>query len=186
MALLGRSRRALIALILVGGLVGAVVLVIPEAVLLDRLLARDAASQQTTSGRLAVYDYARRFAIHNPVGLGIGTQGSATRSASDPRRFTLDSYYLQLLGEGGVLLLAAYLSAMSLLGLELQSRTRGGTMLSRSFATGAVGIVAAVLLANATSGSMDSRIISIEFWFLMGVSLAPAEKMGVEARLDDS
>jgi len=182
MAVLAGARRAIVALALCGALVGGVLILFPEAVLLDRLLTRDVSSQTTTSQRLAIYDYARRFAVRNPLGVGIGTQGSASRNIADPRRFTLDSYYLQLLGEGGVLLLAAYLAAIAALGLELRARARVGSPAGRALATGAIGIIAAVLLANATSGSMDSRIISIEFWFLMGVALAPgAEGMPVEA-----
>ncbi|MDX2194672.1 MAG: O-antigen ligase family protein [Gemmatimonadales bacterium] len=172
----GRARRALLAAAAAAGLA---LLAFPEAAAVERLLNRDISSQRTTSGRLEIYEYAAGFAARNPLGVGIGVQGSANTDIVDPRRFTLDSYYLQMVGDGGVPLAAAYLAAMAMLLLELRRRARRGTGIDRSLATAGVGLVAAVLLANVTSGSMDSRIISIQLWTLLGLAMPlPAGQPG--------
>lgn len=171
MAVLARSRRAWFALTATAVCVAVLLMTFPELVYLDRLLSRDVASQSTTSQRLLIYDYAQRFAPANPVGIGIGSQGSANRRVVDPRRFTLDSYYLQLIGEGGVLLLSVYLAAAAALFIELWKRARSRSTAAPT-AAGALGVLSGALLANVTSGSMDSRIVSIEFWFLIGLALA--------------
>ncbi len=169
MAVAAKNRGALRVLILVAAAVSIVIVVFPEAVYVDRLLAHDIASQTTTAGRLDIYQEAMRLPLTNPLGLGIGTQGSANRHPVGGVRFTLDSYYLELLGEGGVLLLVAYVLLMSLFVVELFRHVRGSP--GHGFATGVLGIAVATLIADATSGSMDSRIIGIVFWFLMGLAL---------------
>jgi hypothetical protein len=165
------KKRRLVRLVVMIGLVLVIAYQFSShSIYFQRLLSRDVSSRATTAGRLEIYKSSISFIAAHPFGVGLGTQGSANRDPNSAVRITLDSYFLQLAVEGGVLLLGAYLVLLGGLVYEAARIHRKiRDPLLKSTSAGIVAVLAAVVVANITSASLDSRTISIYFWVLIGV-----------------
>lgn len=127
-------------------------------------------SQQ--NGRLYVWRIALyRMADHPWFGVGLGTFGGTSAYVAGYSRLWMDNFYLQLLTEGGLLFLLAFLWLLARAGKGIVASFREQTdPLYRGVAAGAFGAFVAVAVAAIFTSSWETLAVGAGFWFLSGLA----------------
>ncbi len=132
-----------------------------------------------TNGRLYVWRIALlRMAEHPWWGVGLGTLGGTSAYLAGYGRLWIDSYYLQLGAEGGVLLLLAFVWILARAGKGVVAAYLAeGDPFLRSLSAGVFGGFVAVCVAAFTTSIWETLVVGAGFWFLAGLasSLPPRE-----------
>jgi O-antigen ligase len=133
-------------------------------------------TKSTEAGRLYVWKMALSYIGEHPwFGLGLGTFGGTSAVTFGYSRLWVDSFYLQLGAEGGLLLLAFFLwillrAAKGLVkGLGM---TRDPYL--RALTSGVLGAFVAVAVANFTASVWETLVVGVGFWFLTGLATSAA------------
>ncbi|NLE11640.1 MAG: hypothetical protein GX630_09035, partial [Actinobacteria bacterium] len=122
------------------------------------------------AGRLYVWKMALQYiAAHPWFGLGLGTFGGTCAVSYSYGRLWVDSFYLQLGAEGGLLLLAFFLWLL-LRGAKGLAKGHAVTkdVYLRALTAGAFGAYVAVAVANLTASVWETLVVGVGFWFLAG------------------
>ncbi|NLE74131.1 MAG: hypothetical protein GX604_05855 [Actinobacteria bacterium] len=125
-----------------------------------------------TNGRLYVWRIALlRMFDHPWWGVGLGTLGGTSAYMAGYGRLWIDSYYLQLGAEGGLLLLVTFLWILVRAGKGLVASFGGAAdPLLRGIVAGVFGGFVAVCAAALTSSVWETLVVGAGFWFLAGVA----------------
>ena len=125
-----------------------------------------------TNGRLYVWRIALLRMVEHPWwGVGLGTLGGTSAYLAGYGRLWIDSYYLQLGAEGGLLLLLAFLWILCRAGKGLVASFCGATdPMSRGIVAGVFGGFVAVCVAALTSSVWETLVVGAGFWFLAGMA----------------
>ncbi|OFW61267.1 MAG: hypothetical protein A2133_11310 [Actinobacteria bacterium RBG_16_64_13] len=159
--------------------------VVPRA-FIDRLTFAFSSAYLTKSmeaGRLYVWKMAADYVAAHPwFGLGLGTFGGTSAVTFAYGRLWVDSFYLQLGAEGGLILLALFLWIL-LRGAKGLVKGYGmtGDPYLRALAAGALGAFAAVAVANLTASVWETLAVGVGFWFLTGLATSAAMQVGADA-----
>ncbi|MBN1629950.1 MAG: O-antigen ligase family protein [Thermoleophilia bacterium] len=127
-------------------------------------------AKSMAAGRLYVWKMALEYiAAHPWFGLGLGTFGGTAAVTYSYSRLWVDSFYLQLGAEGGLLLLAFFLWLL-LRGAKGLVKGHGATgdPYLRALTAGAFGAYVAVGVANLTASVWETLVVGAGFWFLAG------------------
>lgn len=110
------------------------------------------------------------YILASPLGLGLGDAGPASARFARPGEtgFLPESWYLQVGLEAGIAGLLLFLTVLALLALAL---IRTDDTHGRPLFLSLVGISTAALFLH----SWESAAVSLSFWILAGLALAPAE-----------
>lgn len=125
-----------------------------------------------TNGRLYVWRIALQRMVDHPWwGVGLGTLGGTSAYLAGYGRLWIDSHYLQLGAEGGVLLLLAFLWVLVRVGkgIVVSAHAARDPML-RGVAAGVFGGFVAVCVAGLTTSVWETLVVGTGFWFLAGVA----------------
>jgi len=169
-ALLVMAYRRYLAPLVAVGVVGW--LVAPGA-FVDRLTSAVSSwyiTKSMAAGRLYVWKMALQYiAAHPWFGLGLGTFGGTCAVSYSYGRLWVDSFYLQLGAEGGLLLLAFFLWLL-LRGAKGLAKGHAVTkdVYLRALTAGAFGAYVAVAVANLTASVWETLVVGVGFWFLAG------------------
>lgn len=176
---------ALIALsrwrLLVGlGVAGAAVLLAMPGVFTERLVFAFSSAylaKSASAGRLYIWRVAADRIVENPwTGVGLGTFGGTSAFLFGWSRLWIDSFYLQLAAEGGLVLLVAFLWLLTRSGKGLVAAyvdQRDSYL--RGVAAGVFGGFVAVAFANLTASVWETVAVGSAFWFLVGFASAPLD-----------
>jgi len=137
----------------------------------QRVWSTDNLSQTSNTERLSQLDDVVVTALNHPLGLGLGTQGSARGRDSVPAIVT-DSFYLQVLAEMGWPMLVAVLLGLVWFARILWHRWRvlpNGWMKNVSGAMFAITL--AIVLSNTLDNFYDSRLFNLLFWSYAGLTV---------------
>ena len=143
-------------------------------------------SKSLVAGRLYVWKMSlQHMAAHPWFGVGLGTFGGTTAVTFGYGRLWVDNFYLQLGGEGGLLLLAFFLWIL-LRGAKGLVRGHGVTRdpFTRALCAGAFGAFVAVAVANVTASVWETLVVGVGFWFMTGLATAAALHEGAEVAPD--
>lgn len=118
------------------------------------------------------WDY---FKQHPFFGLGLGTFGGTVAIHFSLTVLWVDNFYLQMLAEGGLFLLIAFLWLLLSVGKGLVK----GFLTSTdpyiiALATGTFGALVAVCIANLTAGVWETLSVGAIFWLLAGMVTSAA------------
>jgi O-antigen ligase len=164
--------------------------VMPRA-FVDRLTFAFSSAYITKSmeaGRLYVWKMALEYIGAHPwFGLGLGTFGGTAAVTFAYGRLWVDSFYLQLGAEGGLILLAFFLWIL-LRAAKGLVKGHGATLdpYLRALTAGTLGAFVAVAVANLTASVWETLAVGVGFWFLAGLATSAALHVGVEAAPSDA
>jgi len=133
-------------------------------------------AKSMVAGRLYVWKLSlQHIAAHPWFGVGLGTFGGTSAVTFGYGRFWVDNFYLQLAGEGGLLLFAFFLWTLlrAAKGLVKGSGTTRDPF-SRALAAGVFGGFIAVAAANVTASVWETLVVGVGFWFLAGLATSAA------------
>lgn len=134
-------------------------------------------AKSATAGRLLMWNRALHLIIEHPWwGIGLGTFGGSTAIQFNYSRLWVDSFYLQMGAEGGLILLLAFLWLLVRAGkgLLLAHREQTDPFL-RAMTAGVFAAFIAVVIANATAGVWETVAVGAGFWFLVGLASVPVD-----------
>lgn len=133
-------------------------------------------TKSSEAGRLYVWRMALRFINDHPwFGLGLGTFGGTSAVTFGYSRLWVDSFYLQLGAEGGLLLLGFFLWILLRVAKGLvKGRTVTRDPYLRALTAGVLGAFVAVCVANATASVWETLTVGVGFWFLTGLATSAA------------
>lgn len=133
-------------------------------------------TKSMAAGRLYVWKIALQYVAAHPwFGLGLGTFGGTCAVTYSYGRLWVDSFYLQLAAEGGLVLLVFFLW-MLLRGAKALARgyAATGDAYLRALTAGALGAYVAVAVANLTASVWETLVVGVGFWFLAGFATSAA------------
>jgi O-antigen ligase len=140
-----------------------------------RVLSTDNLSQASNMERFSQLDEVVGTALNHPLGLGLGTQGSARGRDSAPAIVT-DSFYLQVLAEMGWPMLVAVTLGLIWLTRILWYRWRVLPSGWPKNVSGAMfAITLAIVLSNTLENFYDSRLFNMLFWSYAGLIVGLGE-----------
>jgi len=177
---------------------GTAVLVASPGVFMERLAFAFSGAylaKSASAGRLYIWGVAAHRIVENPwTGMGLGTFGgtSAFLFGYTASGLWIDSFYLQLAAEGGLVLLVAFLWLLVRVGkgLVVAFVDQADPHL-RGVVAGVFGGFVAVAFANLTASVWETVAVGSGFWFLVGFASAPlhagfrlprAGRLAIEAR----
>ena len=127
-------------------------------------------TKSSEAGRLYVWRMALSYIGDHPwFGVGLGTFGGTTAVTFGYSRLWVDSFYLQLGAEGGLLLLVFFLWILLRTGKGLikgYGQTKDGYL--RALSAGVFAAFVAVVVANITASVWETLTVGVGFWFLTG------------------
>lgn len=138
-------------------------------------------AKSSAAGRLYMWRMALDYAGRHPwFGVGLGTFGGTSAVTFGYGRLWVDSFYLQLAAEGGLLLLAFFLWLLlrAVKGLARgYGKTRDPSL--RAVGAGAIAGFIAVAVANLTASVWETLTVGVAFWFLAGLITSTTLHEGV-------
>lgn len=175
---------------------GAAVLLASPRVFVQRIAFAFSAyylAKSASAGRLYIWRVAANRIVENPwTGVGLGTFGGTSAFLFGYSRLWIDSFYLQLAAEGGLVLVGAFLWLLVRAGKGLVAAHVDQTdPYLRGVVAGVFGGFVAVAFANLTASVWETVAVGSAFWFLVGFASAPldaglrlprAGRLTVEAR----
>jgi len=177
--------------------VAAVLLVSPQVFIQRLTFAFSTAylAKSASNGRLYIWRIAANRVVENPwTGVGLGTFGGTSGflfGYTVSGRW-IDSFYLQLAAEGGLVLLGAFLWVLARAGKGLvAAHIDQADPYLRGVTAGVFGGFVAVVFANLTASVWETVAVGSAFWFLVGFASAPldagfrlprAARLSIEAR----
>jgi O-antigen ligase len=128
-------------------------------------------TKSSAAGRLYVWNMALDYAGRHPwFGVGLGTFGGTSAVTFGYGRLWVDSFYLQLAAEGGLLLLAFFLWVLLRV---VKGLVKGYGMTPdaylRALGAGSLAAFVAVAVANLTASVWETLAVGVGFWFLAGL-----------------
>lgn len=161
---------------------GAAVLLVSPQVFIQRLtfvVSTAYLTKSASAGRLLVWRVAANRIVENPwTGVGLGTFGGTSSFLFGYMvlGWWLDSFYLQLAAEGGLVLLGAFLWVLVRAGKGLVAAyVDQADPYLRGVVAGVFGGFVAVAFANVTASVWETVAVGSGFWFLVGLASAPLE-----------
>jgi O-Antigen ligase. len=122
------------------------------------------------------------LADHLLLGVGPGWYGGAAAAHADSpiyRQYgtdkllmfqeTVDSFWLHILIEGGILGLAAFISILVAMGVQLIRALSGATGARYVLIAGILAGAAAMSVTTATTMGLEANTVAFMFWFLLGI-----------------
>ncbi len=154
-----RSARLTSSALLLAALIGfAIVAFGPADVIVSRLRAQDISSQLSNAGRVGEFATGIDGLLRQPLGQGLGTEGSASLRGGNS--IVGDIYLLIVALQVGILGILAFLLVLgSWMVAALRSAQRDGALLSA--------LIAMYVVAATLSGSPDAPVYSAPFWLLL-------------------
>lgn len=138
-------------------------------------------AKSSAAGRLYMWKMALDYAGRHPwFGVGLGTFGGTSAVTFGYGRLWVDSFYLQLAAEGGLLLLAFFLWLLLRAGKGLvrgYGKTRDPYL--RAVGAGAIAGFISVAVANLTASVWETLTVGVAFWFLAGLITSATLHEGV-------
>ena len=161
---------------------GAAVLLASPQVFIQRLafaFSTAYLAKSASAGRLYIWRIAANRIVENPwTGVGLGTFGgtSAFLFGYTVSGLWIDSFYLQLAAEGGLVLLGAFLWLLVRAGKGLVAAyVDQADPYLRGVVAGVFGGFVAVAFANLTASVWETVAVGSGFWFLVGLASAPLD-----------
>ncbi len=134
-------------------------------------------AKSASAGRLYIWRVAANRIVENPwTGVGLGTFGGTSAFLFGYSHLWIDSFYLQLAAEGGLVLLGAFLWLLVRAGKGLVAAyVDQADPYLRGVVAGVFGGFVAVAFANLTASVWETVAVGSGFWFLVGLASAPLD-----------
>lgn len=134
-------------------------------------------AKSASAGRLYIWRIAANRIVENPwTGVGLGTFGGTSAFLFGYSRLWIDSFYLQLAAEGGLVLLGLFLWILLRAGKGLVAAyVDQDDPYLRGVVAGVFGGFVAVVLADLTASVWETVAVGCGFWFLVGLASAPLD-----------